>query len=171
MKTIFLKIITLSMAAVLGLSTIVGSSTTVFAYSNEGQTTSELTDYELEKIEEFANEENSEYVLKDASSSEIQPRGKAGLTLKAAQKLIKKNAKKIDSAIDTAIYKIPGIKTETKKNWTKNISAIGIAKYLGSVTGAFDSAEEAVNNYLTESIGVPNIIATPVVKTVFFIIT
>lgn len=178
MKTIYSKVITLFMALVFGLMTVSGDFSAAASSSSDNN----LSKYEKQTVEEYgeiAKKEDNKITQKDINkvkedandSSKAQLQGKASLSIKAAQKLISKNAKKIDGAIDKAIYKIPGVKTETKKKWTKRISAAGMAKYLGTVTGVFDSAEEAVEHYLTDKVGAPGWIAKPVVKTVFFFIT
>ncbi|WYP27517.1 hypothetical protein NSQ54_05250 [Alkalihalobacillus sp. FSL W8-0930] len=117
-----------------------------------------------------ANNSEEEIIVPVEDDNVVETQGKATITIKAAKELIEKNKTKIDNAIEKAIYAIPGLSDENKKKWAGTITAVGIAKYLGEVTGAADTAEDAVTDYLTDTLGVPSVVATPVVKTVFFIV-
>ncbi|GEK59894.1 hypothetical protein CHL76_14280 [Marinococcus halophilus] len=155
--------ITLSSVAAYLSSTLASGQETPNTHSSEEQSAGALTQEEKEAIDTIYEQEF------DTDQDEVV-KGKATITLKAAKKAIESNKTKIDNAIDTAIDKTPGLSKSKKSQYKKAITAAGIAKYLGSVTGTFDSAQAATEHYLMNQ-GVPGWVAKPVVRTIFFIIT
>ncbi|RIO52431.1 hypothetical protein BUZ50_11380, partial [Staphylococcus hominis] len=93
-------------------------------------------------------------------------RGKATWTLKGLKAALSAKKTQINSAIKTAIDKLP-ISSSAKKKWTAAITVDGLIKYLNHVTNFSGNAEDAIIGWLN-SLGVPNVVSTVVVKTISF---
>ncbi|MCE4967168.1 hypothetical protein [Staphylococcus chromogenes] len=101
-----------------------------------------------------------------AYDSKQMERGKVTWTLKGAKEVLSKNKAKINSAIKTAIEKLPLSKAQ-KKKWISVITIDGFIKYLNQITNFTGSIEDAAQGWLT-SIGVPGWIAQVIVQTISF---
>jgi hypothetical protein len=117
-----------------------------------------------EKIaREAAKQNGADLRAYDAKKME---RGKSSWTLKGAKKVLSENKDKINSAIKSAIEKLPLSKAQ-KKKWISVISIDGFIKYLNQITNFTGSIEDAATDWL-KSIGVPGWIAQVVVQTISF---
>lgn len=97
---------------------------------------------------------------------EKQNRGKVTWTLKGLKSALSAKKTQINSAIKTAINKLP-ISSSAKKKWATAITVDGLIKYLNHVTNFSGNAEDYIIGWLN-SLGVPNVVSTVVVKTISF---
>ncbi|MFB5664033.1 hypothetical protein [Alteribacillus sp. HJP-4] len=121
----------------------------------------------VKAIEEFNETELTDY---KEDEEQVTTQGKTTMTFKAAANKIKSDAKEIDRAFDAAIDKLPFVSEDKKNAWKAGFSAYALGNYILNVTGTVDSVEEAIENYLTDELGMPDYIAQPLVKTVFFFV-
>ncbi|HDE0630836.1 TPA: hypothetical protein PB743_002721 [Staphylococcus aureus] len=97
---------------------------------------------------------------------EKQNRGKVTWTLKGLKSALSAKKAQINGAIKSAINKLP-LSKSAKKKWIGVISVDGLIKYLNHITNFSGNAEDAIIGWLN-SLGVPNIVSTVIVKTISF---
>lgn len=95
-----------------------------------------------------------------------QNRGKVTWTIKGLKAALQAKKAQINGAIKTAIKKLP-LSDSAKKKWAGAITVDGLIKYLNHITNFSGNAEDAIIGWLN-SLGVPNVVSTVVVKTISF---
>ncbi|WP_426786887.1 hypothetical protein [Staphylococcus capitis] len=95
--------------------------------------------------------------------------GKIGYSVKAARVIMKKNKRKINSAIRSAINKAP-VSKKVKKNLKRVISVETILHVTAHYTNLGDNIEGAIQQGLTHYAHVPGPVAFVIAKTISLLI-
>ena len=109
--------------------------------------------------------------LVGAATADMETFSKSSMTAKALASLLTNYAKKIDSAIGSAIDLLPFVSDSNKSAWKKVLTTVALVKVLNNFIGVTDTVENLlVTGILTLIPAMPEWAASGIAKTLMMIL-